>query len=206
MIREILYRFKEKQIYHDIIESLVTALEAKDIYTSGHSRRVAYMSLEMAKKLNLKWTYIENIHMAAHLHDIGKIGIPDEVLNKEGNLLEGEWEHMKRHPQIGYDILSKSKKLQPISNLVLCHHERWDGKGYPKGLSKEAIPLGARIIALCDSIDAMTSKRPYRKPVDFNKCMEEIIRNKGKMYDPRLVEFARSNMEFMRKIIRDNEN
>ncbi|AGK96269.1 HD-GYP domain-containing protein [Clostridium pasteurianum] len=201
MISEVLFRTKEKTIYHDIIESLVTALEAKDIYTSGHSERVAFLSYELSKKIGLKGVDIENIHIAAHLHDIGKIGVPDKVLNKQGKLLPYEWEYIKMHPKIGYNILSKSKKLKHIAKMVLYHHERWDGKGYPNGLIRTDIPLGARIIAICDSIDAMTSNRPYRKAMDFQICMKEVLINKAIMFDPYIIECIEDNLNFMRQII-----
>ena len=112
MIRKILFRFREKEIYHDIIESLVTALEAKDYYTRGHSERVAFMTYELSKRLGIKGSELENIHIAAHLHDIGKIGVPDKVLNKNGKLMPHEWEYIKMHPKIGFDILSKSNKIK----------------------------------------------------------------------------------------------
>ena len=201
MLRKLLFSFKKDQMYHDIIESLVTALEAKDYYTRGHSERVAFMTYEISKKLGLKGIELENIHMAAHLHDIGKIGVPDNVLNKTGKLLQHEWEYMKMHPKIGYDILSKSDKLKHISKVVLCHHERWDGKGYPNGLSETTIPFGSRIIAVCDSIDAMTSTRPYREAMSFEKCINEILINKGLMFDPVVVEYVESNLDFMKSII-----
>jgi len=201
MLRKLLFSFRKDQMYHDIIESLVTALEAKDYYTRGHSERVAFMTYEISKKLGLKGIELENIHMAAHLHDIGKIGVPDNVLNKTGKLLLHEWEYMKMHPKIGYDILSKSDKLKHISKVVLSHHERWDGRGYPNGLAKTAIPLGSRIIAVADSIDAMTSNRPYREAMSFEKCINEILINKGLMFDPVVVEYVESNLDFMKSII-----
>ena len=201
MLRKLLFSFRKDQMYHDIIESLVTALEAKDYYTRGHSERVAFMTYEISKKLGLKGIELENIHMAAHLHDIGKIGVPDNVLNKTGKLLLHEWEYMKMHPKIGYDILSKSDKLKHISKVVLSHHERWDGRGYPNGLAKTAIPLGSRIIAVADSIDAMTSNRPYREAMSFDKCINEILINKGLMFDPVVVEYVESNLDFMKSII-----
>ncbi|KMT21019.1 HD-GYP domain-containing protein [Clostridium cylindrosporum] len=201
MLKRIFFKFKEKEIYHDIIESLVAALEAKDTYTSGHSERVAFMSYELAKALGVKGIELENIHIAAHLHDIGKIGVPDQVLNKNGELLPNEWEYIKMHPKIGFNILGKSKKLKSISNIVLYHHERWDGKGYPEGISGLRIPLGSRIIAICDSIDAMMSDRPYRKSIKFENCMNEIIKNKELMFDPLIVDYIIKNMNSVKKFI-----
>lgn len=201
MLGNILFRFRAKEIYHDIIESLVTALEAKDFYTRGHSERVAFMTHELGKRLGIKGSELENVHMAAHLHDIGKIGVPDRVLNKRAKLVPHEWEYIKMHPQIGFDILSKSNKLKHISKMVLHHHERWDGKGYPYGLSKTDIPLGSRIIAVCDCIDAMTSTRPYRKAMTFEQCMKELSINKGVMFDPHIIDYIESNQGFIKDII-----
>lgn len=169
---------------HEIIECITCALDAKDPYTAGHSKRVSDMALTVCKLIGLSDSRSEKIHIAAHLHDIGKIGVPDSVLNKESRLDFDEWEKMKKHPEIGADILSKSHHLNEIKDIVLYHHERFDGKGYPKGLKGENIPVGARIIALCDSIDAMTSNRSYRKAHSFDYCYNEIQKNIGTMYDP----------------------
>ncbi|OBR95092.1 cyclic di-GMP phosphodiesterase response regulator RpfG [Clostridium ragsdalei P11] len=201
MLLDNVLAFIYKNKYHDISESLVTALEAKDCYTCGHSARVAFMVCELAKKLGIKGKEFEAIHIAAHLHDIGKIGIPDEILNKKGKLMPHEWEYIKAHPKIGYDILSKLRKLKNVGKMVLCHHERWDGKGYPNGLSKFEIPLGSRMISVCDSIDAMTSTRPYRRALNFEKCMNEMYINKGIMFDPLIVDCVLDNNLQFRKII-----
>lgn len=206
MFRKLLNRFKKKELYHDIIESLVAALEAKDNYTSGHSERVALMTYKLSKGLGIKGVELENIDIAAHLHDIGKIGVPDKVLNKNDKLLPHEWEYIKMHPKIGFDILSKSNRLRFISKIVLHHHERWDGKGYPQGLSGINIPLGSRIIAVCDSIDAMTSDRPYRKAMGFEECMNEIIINIGLMFDPVIVQYIIDNMNTARKFLDSKNN
>ncbi|AJH01537.1 MULTISPECIES: HD-GYP domain-containing protein [Clostridium] len=176
------------EVYHDIIESMVAALDAKDIYTAGHSTRVGNMANKLGMYLGIQNEELEILHIAGHLHDIGKIGVPDSVLNKRGKLDLQEWELMKKHPEIGYKILSKVKSLDIISKIVLHHHERWDGRGYPNGLCKEEIPLGSRIIAVCDSIDAMKSNRPYRKLISDEECKNEIIKNKGIMYDPEIVD------------------
>lgn len=175
---------KEGIDYHEIIECIVSALDAKDPYTAGHSQRVSDMSLIVCELLGLNKKEMEEIHIAAHLHDIGKIGVPDAVLNKKGKLSEEEWIYMKRHPQIGADILSKSQHLYEMKDIVLHHHERFDGKGYPDGLSGEKIPLGARIITICDSIDAMASNRSYRKAHSLTYCYTEVEKNLAIMYDP----------------------
>ena len=170
--------------YHEIIECITAALDAKDQYTAGHSQRVSDMALVVCKLIGLKDRDIQKIHIAAHLHDIGKIGVPDSVLLKEGKLNDDEWELIKKHPEIGASILSKSSHLNELKEIVICHHERFDGKGYPNGIAGEKIPLGARIIAICDSIDAMSSNRCYRKAHNLDYCYNEIEKNLGKMYDP----------------------
>lgn len=176
--------------FHEVIDCLITALEAKDPYTGGHSSKVADLSYDLAWALGLRGRELEDLHMAAHLHDIGKISVPEEVLNKKGKLLPHEWAQIQGHPSVGFQILSKSKGLRKIAKIVLSHHERWDGKGYPEGLKEERIPLGARIIAVADSIDAMTRDRPYRKALSWEECRREIIENKGVQFDPVVVEIA----------------
>lgn len=183
----------DSEVYHDIIESMTAALDAKDIYTAGHSTRVGNMAYKLGLVLGITEEELEILHIAGHLHDIGKIGVPDRVLNKKGKLDSEEWELMKKHPEIGYNILSKVKRLETISCIVLHHHERWDGNGYPKGLYKEEIPTGSRIIAVCDSIDAMQSTRPYRKLISDDECRQEIVKNRGIMYEPNIVDCILEN-------------
>ncbi len=177
-------------IYHDAVECLVAALEARDPYSCGHSRRVADMAVDLARLVGLKGRELEMVHIAAHLHDIGKIGVPDQILRKPGRLLPHEYAIIQRHPEIGYNILVKSRQLKRVAAMVLHHHERWDGKGYPRGLKGEAIPLGSRIIALCDAVDAMTSERPYRPPLSWQQCWQEIVAGKAGQFDAVLVEAA----------------
>src|SRR5471030_2825682 len=159
VVKKMLEEYND-DIYHDIIKSMVAALEAKDLYTSGHSTRVAEMSYELGKVLGMTEVELNFMHIAGDLHDIGKIGVPDNVLNKPDQLESDEWELMKKHSDIGYNILSKARTFKEISPIVRYHHERWDGKGYPDGLKEEEIPFAARILAVCDSIDAMKSDRP----------------------------------------------
>lgn len=170
--------------YHEIIECITGALDAKDPYTAGHSQRVSDMALRICRHLRLSDDLTQSVHIAAHLHDIGKIGIPDAILNKRDKLDEREWEIVRRHPQIGADILSRSSHLAQMGDIILHHHERFDGLGYPAGLQGEKIPLGARIVAICDSIDAMNSDRSYRRAHPLEYCYREIERNLGSMYDP----------------------
>lgn len=186
--------------YHEIIECITGALDAKDPYTAGHSQRVSDMALKTCTFMCLSNDVVEKIHIAAHLHDIGKIGIPDAILNKEEKLNEREWEVIKRHPQIGADILSRSAHLAEMKDIILYHHERFDGLGYPAGLKGEKIPLGARIIAVCDSIDAMTSSRVYRKAHTFEYCYQEIEKNLGKMYDPAIGGFVLEHWQDIIKV------
>ena len=170
--------------YHDLIESIVAAMDARDAYTAKHSDRVADMVLVLATALDLSEDETTLLHMAAHLHDIGKIAVPDSVLRKAGPLTNPEWEEMRRHPVTGYEILRKVDDFKEIAVLVRHHHERWDGRGYPDGLRGADIPLGSRILAVADSIDAMMSSRSYRPAMTSAACRREIERNSGIMYDP----------------------
>nr|MBP3598417.1 HD-GYP domain-containing protein [Eubacterium sp.] len=188
--------------YHEIIECITCALDAKDPYTAGHSQRVSDMALRVCQLLELKQADAEKVHIAAHLHDIGKIGVPDAVLNKEGRLTDEEWEHIQKHPEIGAEILSKSHQLRELSDIVLMHHERFDGKGYPTGAAGSDIPVGARIIAICDSIDAMTSNRCYRKAHDFDYCYKEIEKNLGTMYDPIIGKYVLEHWEEVVEVVK----
>lgn len=160
--------------YHDLSESIVSALDARDTYTASHSNRVAEMVLVLAAALGLGPDETTLIHIAAHLHDIGKIAVSDAVLRKAGPLTADEWQEMRRHPVTGYNILRRVADFQDIAVLVLHHHERWDGQGYPDGLSGADIPLGSRIIAVADSIDAMMSSRSYRAAMTGAACRCEI--------------------------------
>ena len=187
--------------YHEIIDCITFALDTRDPYTGGHSQRVSDMTLEVCKLLNLNQNDTEKIHIAAHLHDIGKIGIPDSILLKQGKLDDSEWQIMKNHPEIGANILKKSAYLTELAEIVLFHHERFDGKGYPLGKSGNDIPLGSRIIAICDSIDAMTSNRCYRKSLSFEDCYNQIKINLGKMYDPEIGKIVLENWNNIINII-----
>ena len=155
--------------YHDLIESIVAAMDARDAYTAKHSDRVADMVLVLATALDLSEDETTLLHMAAHLHDIGKIAVPDSVLRKAGPLTSPEWEEMRRHPVTGYEILRKVDDFKEIAVLVRHHHERWDGRGYPDGLRGADIPLGSRI---------------HRPAMTSAACRREIERNSGIMYDP----------------------
>ncbi len=174
--------------FHDIIERLAFNLEEKDTYTGGHSVRVGDMAYYLAKEIGLRGLELEKVHIAAHLHDIGKICIPEYILNKQEPLSKAEWELIKQHPVIGYNILMNYSELAVFADIVLHHHERWDGKGYPSQKKGAAIPLGSRIIAVCDTIDAMTSDRPYRQAFSFEETKNEIKINKNRQFDPDIVD------------------
>ncbi len=174
----------ENKNLKDLISCLISVEEAKDSYTAHHSERVREYSELIARFLGLSESSISLITHAAHLHDIGKIGIRDNVLTKPGKLTDEEFEIIKQHPVIGAKILMQSNYTHEMVQIVLHHHERYDGRGYPEGLKGENIPIGARVIAIADSIDAMTSKRVYRDAMSLDYCREEIEKNLGKMYDP----------------------
>ncbi len=176
-----------REISDDIIHCLTEALDAKDPYTSGHSHRVGEMSYDLAVAMGLPPFECQLIHIAGHVHDIGKIGIPDSILHKDGPLNDEEWAVIQKHPQIGHGILSKCERLSEIARIILHHHERFDGKGYPLGLSGQNITIGGRIIAVCDTIDAMTSCRPYRSAYSWQASYQEVIKNAGTQFDPDVV-------------------
>ena len=182
--------FDKGAIFHDAVECLIAALEARDPYSHGHSQRVADMVYDLARRAGLRGRELDVVHVAAHVHDIGKIGVADHILRKPDKLFPHEWDQMRRHPEIGWQILSNSRYLKDVARIVLHHHERWDGKGYPLGLKGEAIPLGARLIAVCDAVDAMTSVRPYRPARTWAECRAELQAVRGLQLDPALVDFA----------------
>lgn len=178
-----------KDAYTGTLESLVTALDVRDQETRGHSVRVATHSLDMAKMLGIKDDEeLLTVYRGALMHDVGKIGVPDAILLKPAKLTEEEWEFMRRHPALGYRILAQVPYLRPAAKIVLAHHERWDGEGYPRRLKEEDIPLGARIFAICDTYDAIISDRPYRKGQSPDQALAEILRCAGTQFDPKVVE------------------
>jgi putative two-component system response regulator len=171
-----------------IIRAMARALETRDPYTAGHQVRVAGLASAIAGKLDLPADQREGVHMAAMIHDIGKIAVPAEILNKPGTLSDIEFALIKTHPQVGYEILKAIEFPWPIAETVLQHHERIDGSGYPQGLSGDAILLEARILAVADVVEAMASHRPYRPAVGIEAAMQEISQKKGLLYNTRVVE------------------
>jgi len=174
----------------DTITSLVNALEAKDPYQEGHSKQVKEIALKIADELGYSKKEKEILSYAAMIHDIGKVGIPDSILMKPESLTVKEYTVMKKHPEIGEFIVSPSIRNKQILNAVLHHHERYDGKGFPDGLKGKKIPLSARMLAIADSLSAMMSKRPYRKGLSFEEIIEELRKNSGTQFDPKLVKIC----------------
>ncbi len=166
------------------INALAATTEMRDPYTTGHQRRVAELSCAIAGEMNLSEEQIKEIHMSALIHDIGKINAPAEILSRPGQLTELEFKLIETHPQVGYDILKGIEFPWPIADIVLQHHERMNGSGYLQGLSGKDIILEARILAVADVVEAMSSHRPYRPALGTDKALEEISQNKGILYDP----------------------
>lgn len=174
--------------YEATIESLSHAMDLRDHETEGHSRRVAHLTVELAKLLGMSAEQIVHLRRGALLHDLGKIGIPDAILHKPIALSEGEWEIMRRHPQFAYDMLHPIEYLRPALDIPYSHHEKWDGSGYPRGLRGEEIPLAARLFAVIDVWDALTSDRPYRRAWSKQEALTYIREQSGQHFDPRVVE------------------
>lgn len=179
---------KLEHVTEEIVKTLATVIDAKDEYTNGHSFRVALYACALAKKLNWDDAEIKELRWEALLHDIGKIGIPDSVLNKPEKLTIDEFDMIKSHTIIGGIILSQSSDLKQASLTTKYHHERYDGKGYPEGLKGEEIPLNARVIAISDAYDAMHSDRIYRKGLDKYVIKEQLVTNRGTQFDPVLLD------------------
>jgi putative nucleotidyltransferase with HDIG domain len=176
-----------RDTYDLTLEALVTALDARECETGHHSQRVVRYSLAIGDRMGVVGKEREDLARGALLHDIGKIGVPDHILLKPARLTPEEWVEMRLHPEIGARILSNIGFLAPAADIVLAHQERWDGKGYPRGLAGAAIPLGARIFAVADTVDAIVSDRPYRRGRPFPAAREEISRHAGTQFDPGVV-------------------
>ena len=181
-----------QSFYLEIVQALVGAIDAKDAYTYNHSDRAKKYAGKIASKINLPNAIVSSIEYAALMHDIGKIGIPDGILLKKERLTKEEMNFIRQHPSIGYKILSPVKFLASVAPIVLYHHEWFNGSGYPEGLSKEEIPLGARIVAVIDAYDAMTSDRPYRKALPVDVALEQLKIGAGKQFDPKIVDIFTS--------------
>jgi putative nucleotidyltransferase with HDIG domain len=177
-----------EEAHGQLLEALVNALDAREQDTHNHSLRVASYSTAIARRMGVEEPELTELYRGALLHDIGKIGIPDSILLKPSRLTEPEWDTMRRHPEIGARILTGIPHLVEAREILLSHHERWDGEGYPRGLQGEQIPLGARIFAVADTFDVMTSGRPYRPPVPLEEVMREVHRCSATQFDPGIAE------------------
>ncbi len=182
------YKRLNSQFNKEIVSSLLNFLNQYDLYTNNHSKNVAELSREIAESLNLKEEMINDTYWTGMLHDMGKLIVPANILNKNDFLTDEEYEMIKRHPIFCYKALNDTEFLKDIGRYALYHHERWDGNGYPYGTKKEEIPLVSRIIAVADAWDAMKSKRAYREPLSRKEAIDEIQKNKGKQFDPQVAE------------------
>jgi len=174
--------------YDATIEGWSRAMDLRDHETEGHTRRVTDLTIQLARSLNVAEDQITHIRRGALLHDIGKLGIPDMILLKPGRLTPEEWNLMRKHPQYAHDMLNSIEYLRPAIDIPYCHHEKWDGTGYPRGLKGEQIPFSARLFAVADVFDALTSDRPYRAAWSVEQALEYIRQEAGKHFDPRVVE------------------
>jgi diguanylate cyclase (GGDEF)-like protein/PAS domain S-box-containing protein len=191
--------FESPSMRSKTISAIISALHEKNKREEAHSRRVSSLCRSIGKALNLLDVEVEELKTIGLLHDIGKIAIEENILNKPGKLTVGEWEEIKRHPEIGYRILSTVNDMSEMANYVLAHHERWDGTGYPKGLKGSQIPLQSRIISIADAFDAMTSERSYRRALSEEVAIEEMLKTSGTQFDPELVKV------FIEKVLEKEE-
>ena len=200
---DMMYRNKasdNKSLRHQTIQLIMKTLFEKNPREEAHSKRVSNICLKIGEKIGLDASRLKDLHTAGLLHDIGKIGVENNCLDKADSLNEEEWNTVMKHPQIGHSILSSVNDYAPLADIVLSHHERWDGKGYPNGLAKEEIPLEARIISVADAYDAMTRDRSYRKAIGLNEVINELKRCSGTQFDPEVVQI------FLDEVISDLVN
>jgi response regulator RpfG family c-di-GMP phosphodiesterase len=190
--------------YRSVLSVLTTALETRNIETRSHSDRVIAYSLRLGLELGLDESEMKALELGALLHDIGKIGIEDRILLKPKHLTRKEWEEMRKHTEMGARLIEGSPRLRPALAVITQHHERWDGSGYPAGLAGEQIDFKARVFAVADALDAITSDRPYDKPHSFEQARDEILKGAGSQFDPNVVEaFCRVSLEEWRSLARE---
>lgn len=177
-----------EKVLNDTIDTLSSIVEVRDPYTAGHQKRVTTLAVKIAKELKFDEEKIRFIEIAARLHDIGKIYVPPSILSKPGELSEIEFNLIKTHPRAGFEIVKKINFRYPVAKIILQHHERENGSGYPQGLKGKAIIPEAKIVGVADVVEAMSSHRPYRPARGIEEAIDEIIKNKGKLYDPVVVD------------------
>ncbi len=187
--------------YLALAESLAAALDIREHETGLHSKRVACHTLVLARRFTDDAEILRQIYWGSLLHDIGKIGIPDDILLKPGPLTDPEWSTMRRHPELGHQILASVPFMAPAAEVVLAHEERFDGSGYPSGLTGKDIPWGARLFALIDALDAMTSTRPYQVAQDFTTAAKEIRQQAGRQFDPEAVAAFDAEEQVLREMV-----
>lgn len=200
-----------KSFNHKFLTTMAASIDARDHYTSGHSQRVAHWGKEIAKQIGMSPEKVEEVYFGGILHDIGKIGIEDEILNKKGKLTPEEYDKIKQHTVIGYEIIKQAGMFHELLPAIRSHHERIDGKGYPDGLVGNEIPLIARILAISDAFDAMVADRPYRKGLPVEEALQEIRRGSGTQFDEELASYFihvinKLPREELEKIIRQNDS
>ena len=180
---------EREEAYDTTLENFMAALDLRDVETYGHSKTVARYSHVLAGAVGIRDPRaLESIRKGALLHDSGKMAIPDSILKKPGPLTAKEWEVIRRHPALGYGLVRDVKLVREVGNIILYHHEKYDGTGYPKRLKGDTIPLEARVFAVADTLDAVTSHRPYRAPRDFRVARHELVENAGRQFDPKVVD------------------
>ncbi len=187
--------------YLSLAEALATALDVREHETGLHSKRVACHTLVLARRFTKDPERLRQVYWGSLLHDIGKIGIPDAILLKRGSLTDEEWVVMRTHPEKGHAILAAVPLMQEAAEIILCHEERYDGTGYPRGLAGDAIPWGARLFAVIDTLDAMTSDRPYRKALAFDAASDEIRRMACSQFDPEAVAAFIAEEQTLREMV-----
>lgn len=197
-----LYR-QQSEFLASVVRALTSAIDAKDPYTCGHSDRVARISVRLAKELGCTSELLHTLYMAGLLHDIGKIGINDAVLRKPGKLTDEEFEHIKQHPELGYRILADIQQFADVLPAVLHHHEQWDGRGYPLALAGEQIPFIARIVAVADAYDAMTSDRPYRRGMEVERVEQLFRAGAGQQWDAQVIDAYFAARDDIRALCRE---
>lgn len=192
---------RQEDMFNLLADTLVSALDLREHETGLHSKRVACHTLVLARRIISETNMLQQIYWGALLHDIGKIGVPDAILLKPGPLTDSEWDELRTHPEKGYHLISQIPAMVEAANIILCHEERYDGTGYPRGLHGNQIPLGARLFMVIDTLDAITSDRAYRKGASFDVAKTEILRLSGSQFDPLAVDAFSAEEAVLREMV-----